>query len=54
MAILKNSVKSASLEETLIISEQLKRCICKIEMNKEEGTGFFFVLFLIIKKCYLF
>ena len=38
MAILKGAVKSISLEQNLIILEQLKKCICKI--NKK-GTGFF-------------
>ena len=41
MVLLQGSAKSASLEETLIISEQLKRCICKIEINDKTGTGFF-------------
>ena len=41
MAILKNAVKSVSLESLLIISEQLKRCICRIKFNETEATGFF-------------
>jgi len=41
MAIIKGSPKSISLEEALMIQEQLKKCICKIKFKETIGSGFF-------------
>ena len=41
MVWLKDAVEPVTLENSLMISEQLKKCICRIEINKEKGTGFF-------------
>jgi len=41
MAWLKDAVEPVTLENSIMISEQLKKCICRIEINKEKGTGFF-------------
>ena len=41
MAWLKDAVEPVTLENSIMISEQLKKCICRIEINKEKGNGFF-------------
>ena len=47
MGWLKGAVEPVTLENSLMISEQLKKCICQIEINKEKEinktkvSGFF-------------
>ena len=41
MVFLQGSVNPIALEKNLIISEQLIKCICKINKNNIKGSGFF-------------
>ena len=36
--------KPLSLEDTNILTKQMKRSICKIQCNKASGTGFFCII----------
>ena len=41
MVWLNGAVEPVTLENSLMISKQLKKCICKIDINGSKGTGFF-------------
>ena len=41
MVFLRDSVDAVTLENSLMINEQLKKCICRINVQNSEGTGFF-------------
>jgi len=41
MAWLKGTIEPVTLENSMMISDQLKKCICKININGSTGTGFF-------------
>ena len=41
MVFLMDSADAVTLENSLMINEQLKKCICRIKVQKTEGTGFF-------------
>ena len=41
MVFLRDSVDAVTLENLLMINEQLKKCICRFKVQNTEGTGFF-------------
>ena len=41
MVFLRDSVDAVTLENSLMINEQLKKCICRFKVQNTEGTGFF-------------
>ena len=41
MVLIRDSVEMVTLQNSLMIIEQLKKCICRINVQNSEGTGFF-------------